>query len=667
VTLSDRFLRAVWSLQPTAAYSFVSTKDWDSGDWQDFAIDTDGEGGPSAAAKGDLYFAPTLFSEPRRLRRNACHGRWLYADLDEVDPETLTDIGGVSLTPTVAWETSPNRYQALWLLDRPLSPRTLEKLNQRLTYFTGADKGGWSLTKVLRVPGSISHKREHPFTVRLLWASSLIYRAEDIAALLRDVETPDSSPAEPVPALRDLPNPQILYRKRRSRMTIRARQLLNTSTVVSGDDRSARLWELENELLDCGIKPVEVLALVRPTVWNKYHGQRRETAMLWREITKAKANRARTPRPRTRPTPSTVKNPTKRNGRVPNHTRKPEFISFRDFMTKSLPKASWLVEGIWSEGAHGMMAGEPKTFKTLLELDLAVSIASGTPFLGRFAVPRVGPVCIVQEENTPGDMQDRLMRIASSRGVGPSLASNGHDATIDFGKDLGIYLLNNEGFSLLDEHWMRWLERRIRKIKPALVTFDPLYLVAKGVDENSASDMTPILSNLLRLKQAYGCGIQVVHHYHKPKADSAKGRSAARMSGTGVFHRWLASAIYVERMSEQDPVIKISGEHRSHGTGGAFKVTFDLGSPEDLHYHAEVESWREDSPASHDVKQELIDVVLAAKQPTVDAVAESLGITANAVRSRARRAGLPLEVKRINGRQRTTVLVPESMRDQQEE
>jgi RecA-family ATPase len=50
----------------------------------------------------------------------------------------------------------------------------------------------------------------------------------------------------------------------------------------------------------------------------------------------------------------------------------------------------WLVTGLWSAEAVGIIGGEPKCCKSFLALDLAVSVAAGTPCLRRFAVPNPG-------------------------------------------------------------------------------------------------------------------------------------------------------------------------------------------------------------------------------------------------------------------------------------
>ena len=46
----------------------------------------------------------------------------------------------------------------------------------------------------------------------------------------------------------------------------------------------------------------------------------------------------------------------------------------------------WLVEGLWSDQAVGILGGEPKCCKSFLALDLAVSVASGADCLRQFKV-----------------------------------------------------------------------------------------------------------------------------------------------------------------------------------------------------------------------------------------------------------------------------------------
>src|ERR1700739_2427235 len=84
----------------------------------------------------------------------------------------------------------------------------------------------------------------------------------------------------------------------------------------------------------------------------------------------------------------------------------------------SAPLSQWLVEGLWSDQAVGILGGEPKCCKSFLALDLAVSVASGTPCLRRFAVQRTGPVLLFPAEDSLAVVRRRLEGICSAAGVG---------------------------------------------------------------------------------------------------------------------------------------------------------------------------------------------------------------------------------------------------------
>lgn len=165
------FLERVWGAQHSEdryipAFAFLSLRSGPSS-WRDFAFKFPDESIELPdATLGDVYFCPNLFSRPRRRKGLVLPSRWLYADLDEVEPVK----SDAELSPTIAWESSPGRYQALWEIDRALKEEAHSKLNRQLTYALGADKGGWDITQVLRVPGTVNHKYDEKPEVKLLWA-----------------------------------------------------------------------------------------------------------------------------------------------------------------------------------------------------------------------------------------------------------------------------------------------------------------------------------------------------------------------------------------------------------------------------------------------------------------------------------------------------------------
>ena len=77
----------------------------------------------------------------------------------------------------------------------------------------------------------------------------------------------------------------------------------------------------------------------------------------------------------------------------------------------------WLVEQLWGDSSVGVIGGAPKCSKTWLGLDLALSVATGTACLGKYAVPRPGPVLIYLAEDALTLVRERVEGIARHRGL----------------------------------------------------------------------------------------------------------------------------------------------------------------------------------------------------------------------------------------------------------
>jgi hypothetical protein len=165
---SLEFLHSIWEVQGEG-FVVVSLRRGPL-EWQDLAFKY-GRDPIEIPDKGlgDVYFCPNLFERPRRRKGLMRPSRWLYADLDQVDPLGIEAQFGKVLHPSIAWESSPCRYQAMWLLDRALKEDEHQEINRAMTYQLEADKGGWDATQVLRLPGTINHKYSEEPEVKLLW------------------------------------------------------------------------------------------------------------------------------------------------------------------------------------------------------------------------------------------------------------------------------------------------------------------------------------------------------------------------------------------------------------------------------------------------------------------------------------------------------------------
>jgi hypothetical protein len=108
----------------------------------------------------DAYFGVHLFRQ-RGSRRadNAAEVLALWVDGDGARvPERWPQ-------PTAVVESSPGRHHYYWRLTRPIAPEEAAKLNKRLCYGMGGDRGKWGLGTVLRAPGTLNYKREQPTLV----------------------------------------------------------------------------------------------------------------------------------------------------------------------------------------------------------------------------------------------------------------------------------------------------------------------------------------------------------------------------------------------------------------------------------------------------------------------------------------------------------------------
>ena len=109
------------------------------------------------AVTSDLWFCPHLFKSNRRLKENVQATPSAWSDLDFCMPDRLL------VEPTVTIESSPGRYQALWIFEEEVAPQDAEDISKRIAYHhreDGADISGWDLTQLLRIPYTFNHKYE---------------------------------------------------------------------------------------------------------------------------------------------------------------------------------------------------------------------------------------------------------------------------------------------------------------------------------------------------------------------------------------------------------------------------------------------------------------------------------------------------------------------------
>lgn len=495
----------------------------------------------------DLYFTPALFNAKRRIEQNVDAERTLWADLDPVDPRGLGD-----LRPTIAWETSPGRYQAVWLLNAPLVGASWpSRENHRLSLHLGADPSGWDSTQLLRIPGRLNHKpiyrddEGNPAEGKLLWDNGPRYTWPDFEDL-PEISSQVSSEFETLAdeSFLEAIDRREVWDRVRLRVTKRCRELMSARDTA-GADRSSVLWEIERELADAGCTAPEIIVLIRPSVWNKYSGRNDELKRLKIEAAKAIAEK--------------VDSPVEEEA-----VEKPKLTWLSDIMLKPIPRPRWLVKDIWVQGGCGFIAGAPKSYKSYIGLDLAVSVSTGTPFLGAFPTVQ-RPVLYLQEEDDLKLVVDRLESIIEARVPERFWAGQMSCPSVDIGAGesrpvqeavgpveviwsppvdtIPIALQVQSGFVASDSGWQAWLDDQVEENKFGLIIVDTLGTSAGEVDTDRAAELIhKILKPLKQIANKHDVAICIVHHNRKP--NNGNNRAGMEMLGSVALHAWVDCALY---------------------------------------------------------------------------------------------------------------------------
>lgn len=213
-------------------------------------------------------------------------------------------------------------------------------------------------------------------------------------------------------------------------------------------------------------------------------------------------------------------------------------LSLDEILRKPIPEEDWLVDGVWTEGSVGLIIGSPKMGKSLLALDLALSVASGSPFLDEFAVPRPGPVVIVSKEDTEAALQARLRKIAEHKGLIPKSVEMferprkpGKEHRPNFrlrlsvGSTLPVFLDLSQDFvfdHVRTQHLLGWLDEiQQTRGQIALIIIDPiLKSLPDGIDEYKASQVnSAVFRSAETLRDETGAAVSLIHHRGKGNPD----------------------------------------------------------------------------------------------------------------------------------------------------
>jgi len=203
----------------------------------------------------------------------------------------------------------------------------------------------------------------------------------------------------------------------------------------------------------------------------------------------------------------------------------------------------WLVDQLWGDSSVGLIGGAPKCSKTWLGLDLALSVATGTACLGKYTVPRSGPVLVYLAEDALGVVRERVAGMARHRGL--ELA------------DVEIYVITAATLRLDREPHRQRLFQTAKRLRPRLLLLDPLVRL-HGIDENKAGEVAGLLAYFRWLQRELDLSVILVHHTRK---NAGAGVAAGQgLRGSSDLHAFGDSNLYLRRTSQR---LLLSSEHRA--------------------------------------------------------------------------------------------------------
>lgn len=356
----------------------------------------------------DVYFSFTPLKSATGGRRlsNASTAWCFGVDIDDAPIPA-------EWYPQIIWESSPNKYQGVYIVDHEMDTDTIFRIAKGLSKKFGYDPGSVDAVHLFRMPGSVNHKYPgHPAVGDPIQVGDSIspYR-------LRDLKKFEDKSVEEVKT-------EFEYEEEEPK----TKDYLNVlSAYPLQGDRSAWQFKLVVELKKIGLTQGEVLWVMARTEGVKFEGKR-----LREDVAKCYARAVIKSQPKEEDT---------------------NIFSILPISDVTAEEPKWLVEGVWGEGNVGMMVAAPKSFKSTFAYDLALSVASGRNFYGH-PVKQCG-VAILQLENSDYYTKLLLERMAPDANELPIYLVKG-SGSLDNIADLVDALPEDVGFLIVDPLYFAW-------------------------------------------------------------------------------------------------------------------------------------------------------------------------------------------------------------------
>lgn len=490
--------------------------------------------------KYDLYLSFTSTGGKERKKTNAQDTYIIAQDIDGAPIPT-------DLQPSYYWETSPNKYQGVWVLDNKVNPQEHEILCRKLVKKYGFDPCGVDIVHLYRIPSTVNHKYATDFKVSGLQGEGTVYRKRDFMKYLEDVDISSRAVVE---------HEDIEYLNLDLDAVLEEYNAFKEFTHELAVDRSEWAWKLEQKMIMNGASKEEVkfVLLNAPDVKAKFTEETVD-AEVNRAFAKSESLAEESEEEVELVTELTSKMSIEEQGGKSIKTvskkgkkRKNKFNIVRvDEIEPFDPTDFWLIEDFWENGSVGVIGAPSKSFKSTFALNLACAVATGKPFDGRKV--KQGAVLIIQGENNLSMEQHKIYAVTGCDTPPP------------------IYFVDD---NITMEQVYR-LENDIRELGVKLLIIDPMYLLFGSGDINRHQDIVERLEMLTRLSKNTGCAVMLIHHSRKLERGAKI--TTSDMYGSAFIEGWYESMILLQRKSNNSSTM--TTYFRNHKSGDVYDLVVD--------------------------------------------------------------------------------------------
>jgi hypothetical protein len=202
----------------------------------------------------------------------------------------------------------------------------------------------------------------------------------------------------------------------------------------------------------------------------------------------------------------------------------------------------WLIHQLWGRSAVGIIGGSPKSFKSWLALDMALSVATGTDALDTYRVEERGPALVYLAEDALEVVRERIEGMARHRQL--------------VLEEVDLHVITAPRLSLDSGRDRSRLLETVKHLRPRLLLLDPLVRL-HSVDENDARAIAELLSYIRELERRFELAVILVHHTRKNASGPQAGQN---LRGSSDLHAFGDSNLYLRRTRERLILVM---EHRA--------------------------------------------------------------------------------------------------------